>query len=63
MNTPPGPKSIRIDEAVHYFIFIYDVVLLDYLKERDYWWDTYLNNECIKNHNGRLVMEVLRICR
>ena len=61
MNTPPGPRSIRIDEVIYYLTFIYNVVLLDRLKERGYWWDTHLNNKCIKSHNGRLMAEVLRI--
>ena len=63
MNTFPGPRSIRIDEVIYYLTFIYNVVLLDRLKERGYWWDTYLNSECIKSHNGRLMAEVLRIYR
>ena len=36
INTPPGPRSIRINKAVYYFIFIYNIVLLDRLKERGY---------------------------
>ena len=36
VNTFPGPKNIRINEAVYYFTFIYNVVLLDRLKERGY---------------------------
>ena len=39
------------------------MVLLDRLKEKGYWWDTYPNNKCIKNHNGKLMAEVLRIYR
>ena len=63
INTLPGPRSIRIDKVVYYLTFIYNMVLLDRLKERGYWWDTHLNNECIKSHNGRLVVEVPRICK
>ena len=29
MNTPPGPRSIRIDKAVYYLTFICNMVLLD----------------------------------
>ena len=61
VNTFPGPKSIRINKAAYYFTFIYNMVLLDRLKERGYWWDTHFNSECIKNHNKRLMAEVLRI--
>ena len=61
INTLPGFKSIRIDEAIYYFIFIYNVVLLNYLKERDYWWNTYFNNKYIKSYNRKLIAEVLRI--
>ena len=63
MNTFPGFKSIQIDKAVYYLTFIYNVILLDYLKERSYWWDMYFNNEYIRIYNGRLVAEVLRIYR
>ena len=34
VNTFPGLRSIRIDEAVYYPTFIYNVVLLDRLKKR-----------------------------
>ena len=61
VNTPPGLKNIQIDKAVYYLTFIYNVILLDRLKEKGYWWDTHLNSECIKTHNGRLVAEVPRI--
>ena len=63
MNTPPGLRNIRIDKAVYYPIFIYNVVLLDYLKEKCYWWDTHFNNKYIKNYDGRLIAEVPRIYR
>ena len=63
VNTFPGFRSIRIDEVIYYFTFIYNMVLLDCLKERGYWWDMYLNNKYIKNYNGRLMAEVPRICR
>ena len=63
MNTPPGFRTIQIDETAYYFIFIYNMVLLDCLKERGYWWDMYFNNKCIKNYNGRLMAEVPRIYR
>ena len=36
INTPPGPKSIRINEVIYYLTFICNMVLLDYLKERGY---------------------------
>ena len=36
VNTLPGPKSIRIDKAAYYLTFIYNMVLLDCLKERGY---------------------------
>ena len=36
INTFPRPRNIRIDETVYYLIFIYNIVLLDYLKERGY---------------------------
>ena len=61
MNTPPGLKSIQINKAVYYLTFICNVVLLDRLKEKGYWWDTYLNNKYIKNYNRRLMAEVPRI--
>ena len=63
VNTPPGFKSIRINEATYYLTFIYNMVLLDRLKEKGYWWDMYLNNKYIKNYNKRLIAEVLRIYR
>ena len=63
MNTPPGLRSIRINEAAYYFIFIYNVVLLDCLKGRGYWWDTHFNDEYIRSYNGRLMVEVPRICK
>ena len=63
MNTFPGFKSIRIDEVVYYLIFIYNVVLLDCLKERGYWWDTYFNSKCIRSYNGKLIAEMPRICK
>ena len=37
------------------------MVSLDRLKEKDYLWDTHLNNEYIKNYNKRLITEVPRI--
>ena len=37
------------------------MVLLNRLKEKGYWWDTYPNNEYIKSHNRRLMAEVPRI--
>ena len=61
VNTLPGLRSIRIDKAAYYLTFIYNVVLLNYLKERGYWWDTYLNNKYIKSYNRRLIVEVPRI--
>ena len=36
VNTFPGLRSMRINEAVYCLTFIYNVVLLDYLKERGY---------------------------
>ena len=39
------------------------MVLLDRLKEKGYWWDTHLNNEYIKSHNGRLIAEMPKIYR
>ena len=63
INTFSGFKSIRIDKVTYYFTFIYNMVLLDRLKEKGYWWDMYFNNKCIKSHNGRLMAEVLRIYR
>ena len=63
MNTLPGLRNIRINEVTYYFTFIYNMELLDCLKETGYWWDTYFNNKCIKNHNGRLMTEVLKIYR
>ena len=36
VNTLPGLKNIRIDETAYYLTFIYNMVLLDYLKERGY---------------------------
>ena len=36
MNTPPGFKSIEINKAAYYPTFIYNVVLLDCLKEKGY---------------------------
>ena len=36
INTPPGLKSIQIDKTVYYPTFIYNIVLLDRLKERGY---------------------------
>ena len=61
INTPPGLRSIRIDEVIYYATFIYNMVLLNRLKERDYWWDTHLNNKCIKSYNRRLMAEIPRI--
>ena len=61
MNTFSRPKNIQINKAVYYLTFIYNVVFLDYLKERGYRWDTHLNNKYIKNYNGRLMAEVPRI--
>ena len=63
MITPPEPRSIQIDKTAYYLTFIYNMVLLDYLKKRGYWWDTHPNNECIKNHNRKLIAEVPRIYR
>ena len=36
MNTLPGPRSIRINKVTYYLTFIYNVVLLDRLKEKGY---------------------------
>ena len=36
MNTFPGLKNIRIDKAAYYLTFIYNVVLLDHLKDKGY---------------------------
>ena len=61
VNTPPGLKSIQINKAAYYPTFIYNIVSLNRLKKRGYWWDTHPNNEYIKSHNGRLIAEVPRI--
>ena len=36
INTPPGPRSIRINKAAYYPTFIYNIILLDYLKKKGY---------------------------
>ena len=36
MNTPPRPKSIRINKAAYYPTFIYNIILLDRLKDKGY---------------------------
>ena len=36
INTPPGPKSIQINKTAYYLTFIYNMVSLDYLKEKGY---------------------------
>ena len=36
MNTFPGPKNIQIDKAAYYPTFIYNMVLLNRLKEKGY---------------------------
>ena len=36
INTFSGLRNIRIDKAAYYLIFIYNVVLLDCLKEKGY---------------------------
>ena len=61
INTLPGPRSIRINKAAYYPTFIYNIVLLNRLKEKGYWWDIYLNNEYIKSHNEKLITEMPRI--
>ena len=63
VNTPPGLRSIQINKVIYYFTFIYNMVLLDCLKKRGYWWDTHFNNEYIQSYNGRLMAEVPRIYR
>ena len=36
VNTSPEFKSIRINETVYYPTFIYNMILLDYLKDKGY---------------------------
>ena len=61
VRTPYGTRNLRINDAAFCPTFICNVISLDRLKERDLWWDTRREWECIRQLDGRVVANVPKI--
>ena len=62
VQTPQGNRQLCAEEAAFCPTFICNVMSLDKLKERGYWWDTRPEFECVRNRGNDVVANVPKIC-